>query len=132
MAEKMTWALNLQVAGGPKLAVTQLLEVEAYDKVVVEVNAGDTDKEVNVLPGGAGLAQFICITLTDPKKYSDQLTYKVNSAASPTVIALDAPHLFLGKGAVKLLDAAPSKLFFSSTLTEDVTVQILVGRDATP
>ena len=88
-----------------------------------------TDLEVNIQPAGAGLAQFLSITSS---AYDSTITYKVNSAASTDVLPLDGPHLLIGAGAVSLLDEEPTALFFSNSSGADVTIDILVGRDATP
>ena len=128
MPEKINWTLNVQVAGGPKLFASSTLTLDAYDKIQVGIEAGATDKKVEVQPGGAGHVQFLLIT-SDP--YGEGLTYKVNDSASSKVIKLDGPHLLIGKGAVGLLDPAPTSLFFSSSLGKDATVEILIGREAT-
>jgi hypothetical protein len=39
---------------------------------------------------------------------------------------------FLGQGAVGLLGTELDKFFFTNNLSDDVTIEILVGRDATP
>jgi hypothetical protein len=130
MAEKISWMLSVQVIGGPKVSASQTTEVEAYDKIQVTVAAGASNKAVEVQPGGSGQVTFLLITSNkyDPSK----LTYKVNDGTSTTTFTLDAPQFLMGRGGVALLDPAPKTLFFSNTLTEDVSVEILVGRDATP
>ena len=133
MPEKIKFSLSVQVVGGPSIPVAGEIAPDAYGKIQIAVPAGTADKEVNLQPDGDGLGQFLLIKASayedaDP---AHELTYKVNDA-SGTAITLDAPHLFIGKGAMGLLDASPTKLFFSSSLTADVTVDILVGRDATP
>ncbi|MEZ4734083.1 MAG: hypothetical protein R3E79_43880 [Caldilineaceae bacterium] len=128
MPEKITYSLTVQVTGGPKLVASNTLSVEAYDKTQVTVTAGATDQTVNIQPGGAGLAQFVAITAS---QYDNGLTYKVNDAGA-TAIALNGPHTFIGAGAVGLLNAAPTALLFGNSTAGDITVDILVGRDATP
>ncbi len=128
MPEKINWTLNVQVVGGPKLSASSTLALDAYDKIQVGIEAGAADKKVEVQPGGAGHVRFLLIT-SDP--YGEELTYKVNDSGSTKVIKLDGPHLLVGKGAVELLDPAPSSLFFSSSLTKDAAVEILIGREAT-
>lgn len=128
MAVKLAYSLSIQVAAGPSIAASSSLEVEAYDKVQVLVADGESDRAVNIGPGGAGLMQFLSVTATD---YDSGLTYKVNDAAA-NAIPLDAPHLFIGAGAVGLLDNEPTQLLFANATGSDVTVHILVGRDATP
>ena len=72
--------------------------------------------------------QFLLITASS----YDDLTYDVPSGQQGVV--LDAAQLFNGAGAVALLGASPVSLTFdlAATAAADVTVQILVGRDATP
>lgn len=132
MSEKINVTLNVQVIGGPRISASLNKEVEAYDKIEVTVGAGESEKVVDVQPSAAGQVEFLMISLTDSKQYGTDVTYKVNDTGGAAV-ELDAPQVLIGKGAVGLLDlAAPTKLFFSNSLGEDISVQILVGRDATP
>ncbi len=128
MPEQLQYSFSAQVSGGPSMAEAKTLDVESYDKTKVTVPDGSTDLEVNIQPDGAGLTQFLAVKAS---AYDANLSYKVNSAAG-TAIVLDAPHLFTGAGAVALLDPAPTKLFFSNSTGADVTIDVLVGRDATP
>jgi len=132
MSEKIKYSLTVQVVGGTSIPVTGEIAADAYGKIQVAVVAGASDLEVNLQPGGTKLGQFLLIKSSSYGTAANPLTYKVNDKTSTTVIALDAPHLFIGKGAVAILDSSPTKLFFSSSLTTDVTIDILVGRDATP
>ena len=127
MSEKINWTLNVQVIGGPKLSASNTMTVDAYDKIQVAIEAGETDKKVEVQPGGAGHVQFLLI-LSDP--YDELLTYKVNDSGG-TAVKLDGPHLLIGKGAVALLSSAPSSFFFSNGLSKNASVEILIGREAT-
>jgi hypothetical protein len=132
MSQKITYALDVRVSGGPSLAQTGTIETEAYAKIEITVPADAADKEVNLQPGGSGLTQFLLITAST---YDDPINYKINAASNPA-IDLDGPHLFMGKGVIGILDggSAPTKLFFTSpgAQSEDVDVTILIGRDATP
>lgn len=122
--------LKVQVAGGPQISASQTLMVEAYDSIQVTVKAGTTGKEVDVQPGIAkGQVKLLLIRSNqyDPAK----LLYKLGTAPGAKEVILDAPQLLIGSGAIGLLDPAPQKLFFSNTLNEDVSIHILVGRDAT-
>ena len=119
---------NIMVPNGPKFALNQTLEVEAYDKIDVTVPASTTDLEVELQPGAAGQVQFIAIV---SDSYSEDLSFKINAATD--VRTLDQPQLLMGKGAVSMFDAAPETLLFSNAATDvDAKVQILLGRDATP
>lgn len=128
MSEKITWSLNVQINGGPKLSASQALTVDAYDKIAVSIDDGVSDKEVQVQPGGSGQVQFLMI---QADSYSDQVSYKVNSASATDTIALDALQVYMGKGAIGCLDPAPETLFFSNSSGATVSLGILVGRKAT-
>ena len=130
MCEKINITMTVQVVGGPQISESLTKLVEAYDKIQVTIAANASDKKVQVQPGCSGQVQLLMIRLTDSKHYGDGVTYKVNDGTA--VNTLDAPQVLMGKGGVKLLDPAPNKLFFTNTQTEDVSVEILVGRDATP
>jgi len=129
MPEKINWTLSAQVIGGPKISVAKTMDVDAYDKIHVSIDAKATDAEVEIQPGGSGQVQFLLISAD---QYNDKVSYKVNDEASTTIILLDGPHLLIGSGAVGLLDEAPTSLFFSNDLDSNVSIDILVGRDATP
>jgi hypothetical protein len=60
--------------------------------------------------------------------YGEDLTYKVNSEV--TAIKLNACHVFMGTGAVAILNSAPAKLVVSNGLTADITLDLLIGLDA--
>lgn len=123
---------QITISNGPKFSVSRALEVEAYDLIEVVVPADTTDLEVTLQPGTAGAATFLLVTAD---WYGAELAYKINTN-SADARTLDHPHLFAGSGAVSLVDAAPSSLFFTNSTSSDdaadAHVQILLGRDATP
>ena len=124
MPEKLNWSYATQVVGGPTLAGSGELDVEAYLKLTVTVPAGET-VDVEVLPGDGGAVQLLIINPTVP---SEELTYKVGADD----VALDGPHILIGAGAVSLLAAAIGTLQFSNGGDQDAEISILAGRDATP
>lgn len=126
MTESINWSLNAQIVGGPKIMASDTEEIEAYDKIEVTIENGAIDKVVDIQPGGVDKVQFLVIK---SEKYSDDLTYKVNSLID--IIKLDALHVFIGTGAVGLLKETPKKLSFTNELQDPVSVEILVGRMAT-
>jgi len=128
MSETITWSLSVQVNGGPKLSDSQALTVDAYDKIAVSIDDGAADQEVQVQPGSSGQVQFLMI---QADSYSDQVTYKVNSASATDTVALDSLQLYMGDGAIGRLDPAPETLFFSNSSGATVSLGILVGRKAT-
>ena len=132
MSEQIHWTLNVQVTGGPKIAAAQTETLEAYDKITIDVpQAQDTDTPgqatVEVQPGNEGQVQFL---LVKSSVYDESLTYQVNGTGDP--IALNALLILIGTGAIGLLGAAPQTLSFSNRLERVVSIEILVGRRATP
>ena len=138
MPEKINWTISAKVVGGPQINLSQALEIEAYDKIQVKIANGDTDKEIEVQPGGV---DKVCFLLVSSDKYNDvtdtniNLSFKVN-ADTNSEINLDAPLLLIGNGATGILlpGEAPQKLFFTNSLgtDNDANIEILVGRDSTP
>jgi len=128
MAEVIKYSLSFQVVGGTSIPVTGKLEPEAYSKIQVEVPAGASDLTTNLQPSGTKLAEFLLIKSS---AYGVDLSYKVNLGTA-TPIILDGPHVFIGNGAVAIRDSDPTQLLFSNASSEDVTIDILLGRDATP
>jgi hypothetical protein len=118
--KKISWSLKVQVTGGPSVAASDTIEVDAYDVLEATVAAGDSET-INVQPGDD--AQFLLITATS---YKD-MTYTVDGGSG---ITLDGAHVLIGEGAVSLLGSTQNQFVFSNAGTEDVTVSILVGRDA--
>lgn len=126
MSEKISWSFSAQVTGGPSVSASADLTVDAYDKIDATIPKGGAETTVEVQPGSAGV-KLLVITASD----YDDLTYKVG--ASAISVMLDAAHLLLGEGAIALFDEYPTQLKFkNASATDDVTVSILVGRDATP
>lgn len=122
MAEKITWALNVQVTGGPKVAASNSMEVNAYDKVETVVPANDS-ATVDVQPGDG--AKFLLVAAGA----YENLTYVVDGGDP---ITLDGPHVLIGSGAVSLLGDTQNQFVFTNSGGEDLSVSILVGRNATP
>jgi hypothetical protein len=127
MTEKIKYSINVQIVGGTSIPITGELQPEAYEKIQIAITAGE-DMEVNLQPEGDEMADFLLIKPSSP---GPELTYKVNDDTA-TAISLDSPHLFIGKGAVSILDPAPKKLFFHNGLDSDVTIDILLGRNVVP
>jgi hypothetical protein len=123
----ITWKLDTSVAGGPSQSVARSVAVEAYDKVVVEVIDGDPETTVEI---GAATGDVLFLLVTS-SRYGADLTYKINDTGNPTH-ALDGPLQVAGLGAVGLLGFPPTSLLFTNALGANATVEILVGRDATP
>lgn len=127
MAIDITINFVATVAGGPSLGRSFTLEVDAYDLVAVSIAVGATDEAVELQPGGAGQVQFLLV-LAD--SYDPALSYRVNSAADPSH-DLDRELLLAGDGALGLLGAPPNQVLFTNATPQAISVQVLVGRNAT-
>lgn len=128
--------MNVQVAGGPKIKDSQTIEMEAYDKFTVTIEDGETDKEIQIIPGTNNNTSFLVIRSDKYNNTTDaavNLNFKVNGTGNP-FIDLDAPFFLIGKGATGMLDSgnAPQKFFFSNSLGTAANIEILVGRESTP
>jgi len=124
--EKIQWTLNLQVPGGPRLAQTGVLDVEAYDKVSVTLEVGGPGVNVDVQPAtAAGQVTLLALTAS---AYDPALTYSVDEGT--TTIPLEAPVALIGAGAVGLLDPTPQRLHLDNGTNVPQTFEILVGRAA--
>ncbi|HSJ58876.1 MAG TPA: hypothetical protein VLC95_16945 [Anaerolineae bacterium] len=122
MPEKINWTLNVQVTGGPKESASATIEVDGYDKIEAVIPAAGS-ATVEVQPGNG--AMFLLITAS---AYND-LTYEVDESGNP--VTLDGAHVLIGAGAVGLLGATQNAFEFNNNGAADVTVDILVGRNAT-
>lgn len=125
MPVQIDWKLNVNVSDGPQVALGKGLAVEAFDWIEAKVPAAGAVVEVQ--PDGVQ-ARFVLITSS---LYSDLLTYDVEGGAED--VALDAPQLLAGAGAVGLLGAAPTKLTFTNGFPDpkpEPVVKIFIGRDA--
>lgn len=122
MSESINWTLNVQVVGGPKVSASDVVKVGAYDKIEAVIKANEANKTVEVQPSDT--VEFLLITASNYEK----LSYKVDAAAKD--IQLNAPQLLVGSGAVKLLGDTQKQFTIKNDNDKDVTVYILVGRDA--
>ena len=123
MPEKISWTLNVQVVGGPKVSAADIMEGEAYDKIEAVAPAGDS-VTVNVQPGDG--ARFLLITASS----YENLNYEADASGNP--VTLDGTHVLIGSGAVSLLGGTQNQFIFSNGGAANITVEILVGRQATP
>ncbi len=131
-------AVSIQVVGGPQVAISKTKTIEAYDRteVVIEPGgAGATEKRVDIQPSSAAQVSLIVIK---SDLYGPEITFKASDGTTDSAaIVLDEPQIMLGSGAVGLLGVAPKILKFKNThptgdASKKATIDILVGRDATP
>lgn len=135
MATTMTATFKVDTSGLGATTATRAIQVEAFDRVEVTVPAesGGTAGSVTaqVQPGGSGQARLVLMTASayPVDSGTPQLTYEVDG--SGTALPLDGPLLLVGGGIADLLGDV-QEVEFSNDSAAAVTVQILVGRDATP
>ncbi len=143
---ELTWNLNGGIKGGPTFSAKKSnFEVDAYDKIIVDIDSGESNKRVDIQPNEDRL-YFLLIDLLVPEDEGDTtqddnatpvtppaslptLTYKVNGEGNS--ITLKDQHILIGNCAWQLLNAVPKWLTFTSTYEKTVEVTILVARQAT-
>lgn len=121
MPEKINWTLNVQVVGGPKISTSDSIEVDIYSKLGIPISGGEAVTIVDVLAGSE--ADFLLITASN---YTD-ITYAVDGGSG---ITLDGPHTLIGAGAVGLIGATQNQFAFTNNTSDEVIIDILVGRSA--
>lgn len=135
MPDVITWSQSASVGGGPKLHTTQALEVEAYDKIVVQVPGGPsaTPATTTVAVQPSSAAGAVKLLIISSSRYGEDLTFTVAGTGGVEDVVLDAQLMLAGEGAVSLLGAVPSSITFSNGFGtgQTVDVTILVGRAAT-
>lgn len=127
---ELNWTAIVQVGGGTALsAAAKSRTTEAIDSVEVTVAPGETDKAIDIQPGGAAAIDLLVIKSS---VYDAQLAYKAtDGSTSSAAVTLDAPQVFSG-GAVALFACAPRTLLFTNKTPEPAVVTVFVARDATP
>ncbi|MCM1565324.1 MAG: hypothetical protein NC238_05140 [Dehalobacter sp.] len=137
MNEKITLTANIVIRNGPSINLFREIEVDAYEKINVDINDGDSDKEVDLWPSDT--EEEVVLLAIVSSWYGEDLSYKVNEKVEDVTqkdFKLDQPHLLIGKSSVTMLDKKPKKLLFSyakpsgeSKAPDSVKIQILVGLD---
>lgn len=128
MAENINWSFSASVQGGPTVAGSDGLEATAYDKLRVTIEAGNLDKKIDILPPGA--SGPVLLLVIRASTYSPDLSFSTTGTDARSVV-LDGPLFLVGAGPVKLLTGDLKAVQFANGTSGAVTVDILVGRDAT-
>lgn len=124
MAEKINWAMSVNVAGGPALSKSGILDVEGYDKFDIIIPKGK-ETTIEVQLGDAKRTELVFIYSSEFKG----LTYTVNGGKS---IELNAPLILIGKGATSLLGDKQNTFKFKNEADSDASIVILIGRNVIP
>lgn len=133
MSTSISWKLNLEVQGGPKVLVTNAVQVDAFDRIEVTVpdtTTGPNATTIDVQPSPVGKIKILLIRSS---RYGDDLKYRIHDNTTDERVLNDAVFL-AGAGSLDLLEdaAAPlDKLLITNTTGQDVVVEIIVGRSAT-
>lgn len=128
MNEKIVVAVNIGIQNGPSMNLNRTMEVDAYEKINVNIKNGDTDRVVELWPSDK-VGQVVLLAIVS-NWYGDTITYKVNEDTN--IFKLDQPHLLFGNSSVIMLDSKPKQLKFSyvtapASKLDSVQIQILIG-----
>jgi uncharacterized membrane protein len=121
----ITGQIQATVPGGPAINLPLQVPYQSYDVTSATIAASATNVVLDVQPSTTpGDVIFVAVS---SDQYGTGLTYKVDGGA--TAYVLDYPHIMMG-GAVAYMNATapPQKLTFTSTLTKDANVRVVVGR----
>jgi hypothetical protein len=136
--KKISWLLNIQVDGGPKISIPNSVDVEAYDVIEAVIPKQPTagtpgTVKISVQPSPVTNIKILLIGLMDPAQYDPKISYSVEAAEPDETkrIKLDAAQFLVGNGAVGLYGKNLDAFHFYNNTAKDATVQILVGRKAT-
>ncbi len=129
MPVKINWAMNVQIDGGPRVASSGAVDVDAYESIEVTVpkktNGTNGEAVVKVMPAAADVLFLLIQTDT----YTNApLSYK--AADSTKAVRLDAQQTLVGAGAASLLDKVPTTLTLINSGATPAKVRIIVGRKA--
>jgi hypothetical protein len=125
---KLNWSIALQVTGGPTMNTGQSgLDIEAVDRIDVTIDAGDTDKVVQIQPGAAGAVHLLVVT---SDVYGPTLSFKASDGTTDSAkVVLDAPQLYAG-GASALFATDPRQLKLTNAGPDPAHMTVFVARDA--
>lgn len=127
----MSWNVNIQVAGSaPITAPAAAQPVEATDSIQVTIDPGDSDKVVDIQPGGAAAIQLLLIK---SNRYGTPFSFKASDGSTDSsAVTLDGPQVYSG-GSIALFAVDPLQLKFTNTSPDQsADIAIFVARDATP
>ena len=132
MSKKIRWSLDVGVVGGPAIAASNTIEVDACDDVDVPAVENGKTVKAQVQPGDLGRVKFIVV---HTESYENPPTVKVTDSPMEA-IELTAPLVLIGEEAVGLLGASPQSLDITNTTSREesdpINVRVIVGRDVTP
>lgn len=125
MPEIINWSYSVRARSGPQSNATGDLSVDAYEKISLAIVAG-AEIEVTVAPGTWSTVSGLFVSAS---KFSEDLSMSLDATKA---LKLDGPLVLIGAGAVSLLGDQDATLTFKNDSPEDLVVNLLVARDATP
>ena len=99
-----------------------MAEKISWNYVAKALNGPILSGQGELVPSGT-----VSLLVINPAVPDVDLSYDVGGNA----VALDGPHVLFGTGAVSLLGGV-TNLSFTNNTGADATIEILLGRDATP
>lgn len=137
MSEQFNWKFSVQVMGGPTMAASGEQIVDTYNKsqVVVPARAGGTDGEIELTldTTGASILVVRASQYVDPDNLALRLQYAVTAGgATGTAVDLIGPLFMIGEETIRLLGNPVESLTFTNPMASEITIDTLVGGDATP
>ena len=137
MAEQLNWKCDVQVAGGPAIAAAGMQIVDAYSKSQIVVPGGTTGTPgtivLNIDLTGASILIVRASRYVDTENPDQKLQYTVtDGGGAGTATDLRGPLFMIGETTVGLLGSSVESLTFANSMTAAVTIDTLVGLDATP
>jgi hypothetical protein len=129
---QLQWNFLVKTNDGLKSEIAGNMQVDASGKIEKKLPAPtggptSTTTTVAVQPSATDKIEVLVIYAS---KYDDKVTFTVSDETGDGVtdVTLDGPQIFIGQGAVGLLQKAPKTIVFTNALSEDVTVTIFIGR----
>jgi hypothetical protein len=131
----LNYSIGVQVPNGPQISVTRSREIEAFDKLDVQldpVGPNGADVVVALQPGTASKVVMLLIKPSTPAK---ELSFKVSDGANDSAeLTLEEPQVFVGDS-LKLFGLDPTSVklknvFPAADATKKATIEIFVGRKA--
>lgn len=124
MGLTIEWACSMKTNGATERA-SRSIKVEALSSIEKVIASGAKDVEFDLASKGVKIS-FLWLSASD---FTEPLTYST-SAKDAGASALEHPLVLVGKGAVKHLGDSAARLFIGNAGKRDVTVRIVVGREA--
>lgn len=117
--------MTITVDGGPQVAASRVLEVDAYDTLDVVIPNDGNAHSVEVQPDDGDQLRLVLLSASS---YDPLVTWEADG--SGTTHALDEPLLLAGESVAGLLRTPDNEIAFTNGGGDEVRLQILVGRDA--